>query len=427
MGKYMKRSIYMGLSALMALSVANVPFSAPNVNAKSNHYSRLAHSHKRTSKIHMTSHWYKSGGFNHKLNGRYLVCNQPSIFKNAHAIAGRNVIKDVKVFAYSGRMYNHTHKYYKVVNEKGDIQGWVKASGVSYVKPSMPKGSFTKKDKKAYRSLEKKLAHAQTLITSAKDADRRRAKKDVTNVKQMLKSANTSLKRIKSHKLRNKAKKMISNSKAYINKVSNYDSKLLSTGQDYLEKQIKNDISSAQHYLDYTKSHHGSQPEYLLQVVSNDIINKAQSENNEIKNSATRHSNNSLIQVVRNYRNALLNSQNKNETKNDNTKNTNKSNSNNNKKNNNSNNYPQAPKVPKENQVQINARAFNSVKEFSAMAQIELGHASSAKGNVSVAMDYVNRANEYARMAVLARNMIKGNSNELENANSIIHNINYVF
>lgn len=295
----------------MALSAGAASASSANASQyrvlSRRHYTRRVHRH-----YHMTSHWNRYVNANHRLTGKYAITNKPDILRGAHVVVSAHHAKGARVYSTRGRMYNHTYKYWYVIVKNGHYsgrRGWINARGVHYSKARNRKRVayvYVPKNNKQYTQALMDIVKAQTEADAARTYSINSPQFNVSAG-----SAKDALAQAKGlvGKIGNKADKKavadkISNTASTINSVVNGKKSNYDNSQSALSAQVNQDLQVAHGYLVQAQHASGSERAAVIGNAKRAIGN-AKLYNGRISNGATERANNTSIETMSDYAQAV--------------------------------------------------------------------------------------------------------------------------
>ena len=323
MSRTLRKTLYLGLAALMVGSVGATAASVnpQKVSARRYYryygyygYHRYYHRHAR-----VTSFWHRADtNYDRTLNGWHAIYNKPSML-GGHVIHSTSQIRQAvrngqKFEAYYGEEVNHDDRYYKVVSQNHKIRGWIYAGSVKLItKPEVryvhPK-TLSNSDRQAYRRVQRDFDRGTLLVGLADSeygANNHVAQHDMGYAESELSSAKYQTGLISDSKAKASASKLDSELASLINKSGRDQVSDQTKHDNHLNNDITNDVKGANVYLHAVAADlHGSHAKDYLKMART-LLNQASSENNEVSNQESAKSSAIAIKDANNYANELEN------------------------------------------------------------------------------------------------------------------------
>lgn len=124
------RTVTFSAAILMSLSAGASFSTMANANASHVMHPRIyrLYSHHSTR---ISSQWKRTSAFKYVLNGKHGIHNEPSGIHGSRYTMGASKAKGIRVYAKRGASLTNGSHYWQVSNRRGNVLGWVNATGVS--------------------------------------------------------------------------------------------------------------------------------------------------------------------------------------------------------------------------------------------------------------------------------------------------------
>lgn len=307
----LKRSIYVSLATLMALSTGVA--SASNVNASHrktqtigrHYYTRRVYRH-----YHMTSQWNRHVNSNYRLNGRYAISNKPNILRGARTVVPAGSARGARVYTTRGRMYNHVYRYWYVIIKNGrhsGSRGWINARGVHYSRTHSHKQVvYVPKNNKQYANVLMNIVKAQTSgdVAQTSDIHSNQYRQTIDTANAALAQAKSELGQISNNTDKNDARTKIAKASAFINSIENGKKTRYDNTQSQLNGQISQDLQVA--HADLLQAQHTNGSEHSSAVAqAMRMIGNAKLYDSRVVDPSSKRANQTSIQTMSDYANAV--------------------------------------------------------------------------------------------------------------------------